>query len=130
MLRKFKIKIDGNEYLVEMEDLNPQAQNQPIQPAPTAQTEQAAQPEPAETPSAPVTAGSGEGNQLPAPMPGNIVDIKVAVGDKVQKNQPLLVLEAMKLENEIVSPQDGEVTGIQVAKGENVSAGDILLTIK
>lgn len=134
MLRKFKIKIDGNEYFVEMEDLNPQAAAlETATPSVTENTVQNQTPKEnkvAEKPAQQSAASGGEGQEVPAPMPGNIVKINVEVGQKVKKDEPLLVLEAMKLENEIVASQDGEVTGINVQKGDNVSAGDVLLTIK
>ena len=134
MLRKFKIKIDGNEYLVEMEDLNPRAAvSETAAPSVTENTVQNQTPKEnkvaEKTAQQPATSG-GDGQEVPAPMPGNIVKINVEVGQKVKKDEPLLVLEAMKLENEIVASQDGEVTRINVQKGDNVSAGDVLLTIK
>ena len=62
-------------------------------------------------------------------MPGSIVDICVSVGDKVEKNQKLIVLESMKMENDIVAEADGTVLGIGVQKGDMVNAGDTLLVI-
>ncbi|MFD1672074.1 biotin/lipoyl-containing protein [Agrilactobacillus yilanensis] len=122
MLRKFKIKIDGNEYAVEMEELTP-TPVAPVQAAPAAPT-----PEPAPQPAAAPT--TGEGTAVDAPMPGNIIDIKVKVGDAVTEGQTLLILEAMKMENEIVAPKAGTITGINTIKGDVVSTGDILLTIQ
>ncbi|KRM34218.1 hypothetical protein FC83_GL002208 [Agrilactobacillus composti DSM 18527 = JCM 14202] len=139
MLRKFKIKIDGNEYEVEMEELTPTPQAAPVAPAapaePAAPAPQAAAPAqpaaptPAPTP-APAANGTGAGTPVKAPMPGNILDIKVKVGDTVTEGQTLLILEAMKMENEIVAPQAGVVTGIDTVKNDVVSSGDILLTIQ
>jgi biotin carboxyl carrier protein len=63
-------------------------------------------------------------------MPGTIWDIKVNVGDTVAEGQVLLILEAMKMENEIMAPSAGTIDTIQVNKGASVNAGDILLTIK
>ena len=63
-------------------------------------------------------------------MPGTILDIKVSVGDTVSKGQVLLVLEAMKMENDIVAPCDGKVTSILANKGDTVNASDALATIQ
>ena len=62
-------------------------------------------------------------------MPGNILDIKVNVGDKVSANQVVVILEAMKMENEIVTPVAGTVASINVTKGQTVASGDVLVTI-
>ena len=91
MLRKFKISIDGTQYLVEMEEI-----------------------------------GAPAG---PAPMPGTILDIHVNVGDTVEVNQPVMVLEAMKMESEIVAEQAGTIASINVAKGDMVNPGDLLFSI-
>jgi len=62
-------------------------------------------------------------------MPGTINDVKVKIGDSVKKGQVLLVLEAMKMENEIMASVDGNVTSVNVSKGASVSVGDTLITI-
>ncbi|MHB8961664.1 MAG: biotin/lipoyl-containing protein [Saccharofermentanales bacterium] len=73
------------------------------------------------------TAASGE--TVKSPMPGTILDIKVGIGTKVKKGHSLLILEAMKMENEIIAAFDGIVTHIHVAKGATVSTGDSLIVI-
>lgn len=124
MLRKFKISIDGQEYLVEMEEIGgvpqPAAPVAPAAPAPAAEPVQAAAPE--------VQAPAGA-DALTAPMPGAILKILVNVGDAVKQNQPLMILEAMKMENEIVASNDGTVTGIHVQQGDVVNPGDPLITV-
>lgn len=139
MLRKFKIKIDGKEYLVEMEELGdvPQpvapAPAAPVPAAPVSPTPAAA---PAPQPAAPeaVTptpaAAPGSGQVLDAPMPGTILKVLVAIGDEVKENQPVMILEAMKMENEIVAPKDGIVTGIMTQQGAVINAGDPLISIE
>lgn len=128
MLRKFKITIDGKEYLVEMEEIGAPSQTPMAPPAqPTAApapvaTEEAVAPAPA----APVSAGA---NAMPSPMPGTILKVLVNVGDVVHENQPLLILEAMKMENEIVASTAGTVTGIHVTAGQVVNPGEGLITI-
>ncbi|EOH97805.1 acetyl-CoA carboxylase biotin carboxyl carrier protein subunit [Enterococcus pallens] len=133
MLRKFKISIDGQEYLVEMEEIGgvPQpAPAAPAAPAPAAaEPVQAAAPA-AEAPAAPAAASAPAGaDALTAPMPGAILKILVNVGDAVKQNQPLMILEAMKMENEIVASSDGTVTGIHVQQGDVVNPGDPLITV-
>jgi len=140
MLRKFKISIDGKEYLVEMEEIGGVPQPAPVAPQPTAPvapqptapvatTETPAPaveeaPAPAAQPAAPAGADA-----MPAPMPGTVLKVLVNVGDTVSENQPLLILEAMKMENEIVAGKAGTVTGIHVTQGQIVNPGEPLITI-
>lgn len=136
MLRKFKISIDGTQYLVEMEEVGaPQptpadAVPAPAAPAPAPAPAPAAAPapapEPAPAPAAPAAAGSFAQT---APMPGTILDIHVKVGDTVAANQPVMVLEAMKMENEVVAEQAGTIASINVEKGAMVNPGDTLFTL-
>ncbi|GAA0732595.1 biotin/lipoyl-containing protein [Clostridium oceanicum] len=67
---------------------------------------------------------------ISAPMPGDIVDVKVREGEKIKKGEVLMILEAMKMENEIVSPTDGNVSRINVNKGDSVNLGDRLVLIQ
>ena len=129
MLRKFKIAIDGKEYLVEMEEIG--GVQQPVQApvaaapaAPVAAPAEQAAPAPA---AAPVSAASGDA--MTSPMPGTILRVLVNIGDKVKENQPLMILEAMKMENEVVANHAGKVAGIHVNQGQVVNAGDALITI-
>lgn len=133
MLRKFKISIDGKEYLVEMEEIGGV-------PAPVAQAPAPQVAAPAAAPVAPVAPVAEEATPAPAPvaasadaqlspMPGTILKVLVKEGDTVKANQPLMVLEAMKMENEIVATQDGTVAGIHVTLGQIINAGDALITI-
>ncbi|MGX6978234.1 acetyl-CoA carboxylase biotin carboxyl carrier protein subunit [Vagococcus elongatus] len=133
MLRKFKIKIDGKEYLVEMEEIGGvQPQAIPAAPVPTAPVlpvtpavEEAA---PASPP--PSSTTSAEDDAMKAPMPGTILRVLVNDGDTVKENQPLMILEAMKMENEIVAEKAGKVIGVHVTQGQIVNAGDALITIR
>lgn len=128
MLRKFKINIDGKEYMVEMEEIGAVA-TQPIAvtaPAPTSEA-----PTETATPAPQVVVSTGDtADAMVAPMPGAILRILVKVGDEVKENQPLLILEAMKMENEVVAKADGVVTDIFATQGQNVNAGDPLITVK
>ena len=132
MLRKFKISIDGTQYLVEMEEVGA-----PAGPAPVAAPAPAAAPVPAPAPApepepapAPAASSAPAGAHVQgAAMPGKIVDIHVAVGDRVEVNQPVMVLEAMKMENEVVAEVAGTVASVAVAKGDMVNPGDELFSI-
>lgn len=133
MLRKFQISIDGKEYLVEMEEIGGVAQpilsEAPVQT--TAPVPEATEiPKPAATPAAPEPAITQAGaDAMLSPMPGTILKILVNVGDPVTENQPLMILEAMKMENQIVAGKAGTVSGIHVTPGEIVNPGDSLITI-
>lgn len=134
MLRKFKIAIDGKEYLVEMEEIGGVPQPAPVAPAPVAAPVQAEAapapaPEAAPAPAAPAAAVAAGADALTAPMPGTILKILVNQGDAVKQNQPLMILEAMKMENEIVANNDGTVTGIHVTQGQVVNPGEALITV-
>ncbi len=93
-----------------------------VAPAPVA-----AAPAAAPAPAAPVVAGDGE--KVLAPMPGNILDVKVSAGQAVKRGDVLIILEAMKMENEIVAPVDGTVKQVLVQKGVTVDTDEVLAVI-
>lgn len=135
MLRKFRISVNGKEYVVEMEELGvsnqpvaPVAQAPIVQQAPAPQSAPQVAPAPQAAQPAPVQA-NGSGVNVEAPMPGNIIDILVKVGDVVEAQQTVAILEAMKMENELVAPQAGTVTAVHVIKGTAVDVGEVLITI-
>lgn len=117
-MRKFHVNVNGTPYEVEVEEIAAGA-------APAAPV-QAAAPAPAPAAAAPVAAGA---TSVTAPMPGNILDIKVKVGDMVEANTVVIMLEAMKMENEIFAGAAGKVTVINVTKGSTVNSGDVLVVI-
>ena len=78
---------------------------------------------------APAPAGAAGSVQVAAPMPGKVVAVKGAVGQAVKKGDVILVLEAMKMENDIVAPQDGTIASINVSTGDSVESGAVLATL-
>ncbi len=119
-MKNYTVTVNGTAYNVTVEEGTSTAQTTQA-PAPV----QNAAPV-AEKPSASVSAGSVP---VDAPMPGNILDIKVSNGASVKAGDVLIVLEAMKMENDIVAPQDGTVASINVNKGDTVEAGQTLVTL-
>ena len=79
---------------------------------------------------APATAKPAAGGAVKSPLPGVVLDIQVAVGDRVGVGQRLMILEAMKMENEIMSPRDGVIAGVHVSKGESVDSGKLLISLQ
>ncbi len=120
-MKKYKVNVNGTSYEIEIELMSETEAKAAATSAPAAA--------PAPATSAPAAA-TGEGEAIQSPMPGTILDIKVNVGDSVKKGQVLMVLEAMKMENEIMAGADGVVTSIGVTKGASVQTGDALCTIK
>ena len=122
-MRKFLVNVNGTSYEVEVEEIAagavPAAAPAPVAAAP------AAAPAPV---AAPVAAPAGAAS-VTAPMPGNILDVKVKVGDVVSENTVVVLLEAMKMENEIFAGVNGKVTAVNVAKGATVNSGDVLVVI-
>ena len=80
-------------------------------------------------PKAAAPAAAAGAVSVKAPMPGNILDVKVAAGASVKAGDVLVILEAMKMENEIVAPQDGTVASVNVHKGDTVNSGDVLVSM-
>jgi biotin carboxyl carrier protein len=135
-MRKFVVNVNGNSYEVEVEEVGGAPVSSPyaVKPvqaapvsAPAAPTPAPAAPAPA--PAAPVSTGAEGSIKITAPMPGTILDIKVKAGDKVQKGTLVIILEAMKMENEILSPNDATVASVNVTKGQQVNSGDVMLTL-
>ena len=119
-----KVTVNGVEYTVEWEkpvEEKPVVKVQPVVAKPAATPAPAAQPAAA----APV-----KGNAIKTPLPGVIIDVKVNVGDTVAKGQTVVVLEAMKMENNINADRDGKVVAIQVAKGDTVADGAVLVVLE
>ncbi len=134
-MKKYNINVNGTVYAVEVEEVGGSTATAPSAPAaaPVAATPAAAPaaPAPAAAPAAPAPSAPSAGAQkVDCPMPGTILDIKVNVGDAVTEGQVLIILEAMKMENEITAPSAGTVDSIPVSKGAPVNAGDVLISLK
>ena len=116
------ITVNGEEYKVEME-AEPEEEKKPVLGKPKA--------EPAESDSAAAdTANINTNNAIKAPLPGVITSIEVAVGDEVKAGDTVLVLEAMKMANNIEAEKDGKVTAILVQAGQSVMEDDALVVIE
>ncbi len=124
-MKRFNITVNGKAYDVAVEEVTG---NAPAVAAPVAAPVQTAAPAPvAAEPVAPVVTG---GTTVNSPMPGTILDVKVKVGDTVTEGQVIMVLEALKMENDIVAPSAGKIASINVNKGENVETNGLLATIQ
>ena len=106
-MKKYRVNVNGTVFEVEIEEMT----GAPAAPAPAAPA---------------VPAG---GEKITAPMPGTILAVNVANGSAVKKGDVLMILEAMKMENEIMAPCDGAVTSVAVTKGASVESGTLLCTI-
>ncbi|MCR3956665.1 MAG: biotin/lipoyl-binding protein [Gudongella sp.] len=132
-MRKFNITVNGKSYEVEVEEVGAPASSAPkatpkapaapaaSAPAPKAAPKAEAKPAPA--------AASADQEVVEAPMPGNIWKVLVKEGQEVKEGDVLLILEAMKMENEILSPKDGVVSKLATSEGSAVNTGDQLVIL-
>lgn len=123
---KYKVRLRDKVYEVEVERGEAILVDEYAAAAPQAAAPAAPTAAPAAAP-APVPAAGADA--VCAPLPGSVIDIKVSVGESVKKGQLLLLIEAMKMENEIVAPTDGVVRAIHTSKGASVSTGTPLVTL-
>lgn len=121
MRRKFKVTVNGSEYIVEIEEIGTK-----IESIQTPQKyEEIKTPKPQSPSEEPVKEGA-----VLAPMPGKIMAVKVKEGDEVNKGDIVVILEAMKMENEVVAHRDGIVREVRVKVGDSVDKGTVLLVIE
>ena len=112
-MKKYRVNVNGTVYEVELEEMTGAPAAAPVAaPAPSA-----------------AAAPAAGGEKVTSPMPGTILSVNVAAGDAVKRGQVLMILEAMKMENEIMCPCDGTVTSVAAAKGAAVESGTLLCTI-
>lgn len=131
-MKKFNITVNGKSYEVDVEEIGGSSSPAPVrrQESPVAAAAPSAPSKaPASAPKAAPAAVVEGGETVNSPMPGTILDIKVNVGDSVANGTVLLILEAMKMENEIMAPVAGKVLSINVTKGASVNSGDVLVVI-
>lgn len=136
-MKKYLITVNGNQYEVEVEEVKDNTVSAPaVQPEPAVRTAApapkpapVAAAAPAPKPAAVSSAVPAGATTITAPMPGTILKVNVNAGDAVKKGQVLLILEAMKMENEIVAAADGKISSVNVAKGSSVNAGDVLVSL-
>lgn len=122
-MKNYKITVNGTAYDVAVEEVGAgAAASAPVAAAPAPAAAKAA-------PAAPAASGSEGAVKVNAPMPGKILSVKASVGQSVAKGDVLMILEAMKMENEIVAPEDGTVASINASEGDSVEAGALLASL-
>ena len=124
-MKKYRVNVNGTVYEVELEEITGAAPAAAPVAAPTAAPAAA----PVAAPTAAPAAAPAGGEKVCAPMPGTILSVNVSNGSAVKKGDVLMILEAMKMENEIMAPCDGTVTSVAAAKGAAVESGALLCTI-
>ena len=113
-MKIYKIKVNGKSYRVELEAIE-QVDSTPLEEQKKVESKRIV---------------NNDGNkEVVSPIQGQVTNVKVKVGDKVQKGDVLVIIEAMKLENEVVSPFEGQIAEILVSKGQNVKAKDPIIII-
>jgi biotin carboxyl carrier protein len=148
-MNKYQYKVQGVDYDVEIEEVEGNVAKvvvngihfdvelkQPINPTSSLKKVRVEAPKPVARPAAPIApapaappVAAGAGSPIKSPLPGTVTELKVNVGDTVKQGDVVLVLEAMKMQNNIESEYDGTVTSITVKQGETVMEGAVLLTI-
>lgn len=123
-MKNYRITVNGIAYDVAVEELGAGA----VSTAPVAAAPVAA-PVAAPAPAAPAASGAEGSVKIAAPMPGKILAIKANAGQAVKRGDVVMILEAMKMENEITAPEDGTIAGINVAVGDSVESGDTLASL-
>ena len=140
-MKKYRVYVNGQPYEVVVEEMNEQKTSSPppavtiVQPtAPSSEVQKAPVPQSATvtspSPMEKTQSKSGEGFPVAAPMPGSIIDIKVNIGDRVNEGEVLVLLDAMKMENEVTAPVSGVIKSIAIQKGASVNTGDIMVVIE
>lgn len=125
MLKKYRVTVNGQIYDVGVEEMGGTSVASPVV---SASAPVAAVPAPSSAP-APVTGGTSSAGTVKAPMPGTVLSVKVSAGQLVKRGSVLLILEAMKMENEICALGDGTVTQVRVQAGTTVNTGDPMIDI-
>ena len=125
-MKKFNVTVNGTAYEVEVNEVKAAAPAAAPKAAPAAAPAPKAAPAPAAAPAAPVPAGA---ETVKATMPGKILSVAVSAGQAVKKGETLLILEAMKMQNEIAAPHDAVVAEVRVSANQTVSTGEDLVVL-
>ncbi|MEA4927727.1 MAG: biotin/lipoyl-containing protein [Candidatus Limiplasma sp.] len=128
-MRQFNITVNGTPYQVSVEEVGAAYAAPAAAPVAAPAPKAAPAAAPAPVAAAPKAAPVVGGNKVSSPMPGTILDVRVSEGAAVKKGDVLMILEAMKMENEILCPADGTVKQVAVNKGASVNSGDVLVVI-
>ena len=128
-MKKFNITVNGSAYEVEVEEVGGAVSSAPkaapkVAAAPVAAPKAAAPVAAPAAAAAPVAAGA---EVISAPMPGKVLSVNCKVGDAVKTGDVLMILEAMKMQNEIMAPNDGTVSDVRITAGQNVGTGDVMI---
>ncbi|MCR5482608.1 MAG: biotin/lipoyl-binding protein [Clostridia bacterium] len=130
-MKNYNITVNGTVYAVEVEEVGGSAAPAaPRAAAPAAAPAPAPKAAPAPAPKAAAPAPAAGAQTISSPMPGTVLDVKVTPGQAVKSGDVLVILEAMKMENEIMAPADGTVDTVPATKGASVNTGDVLVTLK
>lgn len=127
-MKNLKITVNGVTYDVVVEEVG-STNSAPVSAPVVAAPVSAPAPVAPAAPATPVATGSQGSVKVESPLPGTIVDVPVSVGQAVKKGQVIVIIEALKMENEICAGQDGTVASINCSKGETVESGKVLLTL-
>ena len=127
VMKKFIVKVNGTSYEVEIEEVSAGASS--FVQSPVASTT-VAEPKKTEQKAEAAKNDAVDGVVVKAPLPGNILDVRVSAGQTVKSGDILMILEAMKMENEILAPNDGVIASVNTSKGATVGTGDVLVVLK
>lgn len=120
-MKKYKVSVNGVAYEIELEEITGEAADPSVS---------AAVPAAVTAPTIPPAATQAAGENVTAPMPGTILSVGIVTGAAVKKGQVLMILEAMKMENEIMCPRDGKVLSVHTTQGATVESGTLLCVIQ
>ncbi|MBQ8399324.1 MAG: biotin/lipoyl-binding protein [Clostridia bacterium] len=129
-MRKFSVTVNGSTYEVIVEEVAADATVTPVAAPVAAPAPVAAAPAPKAAAPKPAATGAAGSVSIKSPFPGTVLKVNVAPGQAVKKDETLMVIEAMKMENEIKAPQDGTVASVNVTKGASVNTDDLLCSLK
>lgn len=129
-MNQYEVEIDGKLYRVTIEEISENERTEPKNNSSSSQAQTSKEADRSTEQAQPAPAPSSEsGQNVTAPMPGNIFKVLAQPGQSVKEGETVIVLEAMKMENEIVAPADGTISAVHVKEGQAVEADDILFEL-